>query len=137
MITLKPLILDPTGWLEATWVEQTKAADTIIPAKEALFDAEGVEQFPAEPERIEEGVITESQVKCHSYPPTQIDMLREDAALLGTSLDAHEAQLGAWVAAYVPPASTEQPPTPEVVESPLEKLQAFLTANPDVAAMLQ
>lgn len=46
----------------------------------------------------------EQQVKCVSYHQTQIDMLRADAAALGTDLTEHEALLSDWVASYVPPA---------------------------------
>ena len=73
-LTLK---LDPTNWLEATWFEQTSAPDTVIPAKEAVLDEEGNEVSPAEPERVEQGQVTKTQVKCVSYHPTQIDMLRD------------------------------------------------------------
>ncbi len=42
------------------------------------------------------------QVRCVSYYPTQIDMLRADAAAMGTPLDEHQAMLAEWVAGYVP-----------------------------------
>lgn len=73
MIALKPIIIDATGWLEATWVERTQDADT------------------------------ETQVWCQSYHPTQIDMLRAKAAEYGTPLDEYEPLLAEWVAAYTPP----------------------------------
>jgi len=44
-----------------------------------------------------------AQVRCVSYHPTQIDMLRADAAAMGTPLDEHQAMLAEWVASYVPP----------------------------------
>lgn len=72
------LVLDPTGWLEVTWMD----GDT--------------------------------QVKCVSYHPTQIDMLRADAADVGTPLGDHEQQLADWVASYVPP-EPEPPSVPQVV----------------------
>jgi hypothetical protein len=65
-MTLTPFVLDPTGWLEATWMEGA------------------------------------AQVRCVSYHPTQIDMLRADAAAMGTPLDEHQAMLDEWVAGYVP-----------------------------------
>ena len=98
MINLKPLIIDPTGWLEATWMDDDK------------------------------------QVQCTSYHPTQIDVLRADAATHGTPLDEFESQLAEWVASYVPPAP--EPVIPEPVIDPVDKLKAFLAANPDVAAIL-
>lgn len=52
----------------------------------------------------------DEQVKCVSYHPTQIDMLRADAAALGTNLDEHEALLAGWVAAYVPTPPDPLPP---------------------------
>lgn len=45
----------------------------------------------------------DEQIQCVSYHPTQIDMLRADAAALGTDLAEHESLLADWVAAYVPP----------------------------------
>ena len=60
ILTLK---LDPTNWLEVTWFEQTIEPDTIIPAKEAVLDEEGNEISPAEPERVEPGQVTKTQVR--------------------------------------------------------------------------
>lgn len=117
-LTLK---LDPTNWLEATWFEQTFASDTIITAKEAVLDEEGNEVSPAEPERVEPGQVTKTQVKCVSYHPTQIDMLRSDAAELGTDLTEHEDMLADWVASYVPP-----PPEPVQVPQVITIRQAKL-----------
>ena len=144
MIILKPLILDLTGWLEATWVNSVQAPDIVNPAKDAVYEMvdDGMGNLvpnelisPAEPEHVEPGAVTETQVQCTSYHPTQIDMLRSDAAKHGTALDEYEAHLATWVAAYVPP--TPEPEPVQVVESPVEKLQAFLNANPDVRALLQ
>lgn len=104
------LKLDPTNWLEATWFEQTFAPDTIIPAKEAVLDEEGNEISPATPEIIEPGQVTQTQIKCVSYHPTQIDMLRADALELGTDLAEYETLLSDWVNSYVPPA-----PEPESI----------------------
>lgn len=131
-LTLK---LDPTNWLEVTWFEQTIEPDTIIPAKEAVLDEEGNEVSPAEPERVEPGQVTKTQVKCVSYHPTQIDMLRADAAALGTDLAEHETMLADWVAAYIPPAP-EPVQVPQVVtirQAKLALLQAGLLDNVDAA----
>lgn len=56
----------------------------------------------------------DEQVKCVSYHPTQIDILRADAAALGTDLAEHESMLADWVAAYAPP---DPEPVPPVVYS--------------------
>ncbi|MGB3069286.1 MAG: hypothetical protein WBC18_12095, partial [Ottowia sp.] len=56
----------------------------------------------------------DTQVKCVSYHPTQIDMLRADAADMGTPLEDHEQQLADWVESYVPP-EPEPPSVPQVV----------------------
>lgn len=133
MIILKPLIFDPTGWLEATWVDRVQAPDIVTPAKDAVFSEDGLEISPAKPEHIEPGNVTETQVQCHSYHQTQIDMLRSDAARHGTALDEYEAQLTAWVAAYIPPI----PEPIQEITDPAEKLRAFLNQNPDVAAILK
>ena len=79
MVVLKPIIIDATGWLEATWIERTQDADT------------------------------ETQVWCQSYHPTQIDMLRAKAAEYGTPLDEYEPLLAEWVASYEPPPPTPAP----------------------------
>lgn len=129
------LILDPAGWLEVTWFEQTSAPDTVIPAKEAVLDEEGNEVSPAESERIEPWQVTKTQIKCVSYHPTQIDMLRADAAELGTDLTEHEALLTDWVASYVPP-DPEPIQVPQVItirQAKLALLQAGLLDGVDAA----
>lgn len=100
MIKLKPLIIDETGWLEATWVEVGKLPDVVIPATEYA------------PERIEAGYKIETQVYCQSYHPTQIDMLRAKAAEYGTLLDEYEQMLSDWVSSYVPEQSPPVEPVP-------------------------
>lgn len=129
------LKLDPTNWLEVTWFEQTIEPDTIIPAKEAVLDEEGNEISPAEPERIEPGQVTNTQIKCVSYHPTQIDMLRADAAELGTDLDEYEALLSDWVESYIPPAP-EPVQVPQVItirQAKLALLAAGLLDDVDAA----
>lgn len=119
------LKLDFTNWLEATWFEQTSAPDTIIPAKEAVLDEEGNEISPAEPERIEPGQVTNTQIRCVSYHPTQIDMLRADAAELGTDLEEYEVLLSDWVESYIPPAP-EPVQVPQVI--PMRQVKLALLA---------
>lgn len=82
MIDLRPPLLDTTGWLEATWIERTQAAES------------------------EPGAVTETQVWCQSYHPTQIADLRAKAAEYGTPLDEYEPLLAEWVASYEPPVVT-------------------------------
>ena len=95
MIELKPLIIDETGWLEATWVMVEQKPDKVIPATDG------------EPERIEKGGVIETQIYCQSFHPTQIDLLRDKAAEYGTPLDDYEQMLADWVDSYVP-----EPPAP-------------------------
>lgn len=89
-------IVGTSGWLEANWVERTQAPDTEIPATES------------EPARTEPGVITETQVWCQSYHPTQIADLRAKAAEYGTPLDEYEPILAEWVASYEAPVVTPE-----------------------------
>lgn len=103
MIILKSLILDHTQWIEATWVDQAQSAEVEIPA------------MGAEPARTEPGKVTETQVWCQSYHPTQIDDLRAKAAEYGTPLDEYEAMLSEWVASYLPPVP--EPLTPEQLQA--------------------
>lgn len=106
-------LLAPTicsfGWLEATWIDRTQAPDTEIPATES------------EPARTEPGAITETQVWCQSYHPTQIADLRAKAAEYGTPLDEYEPMLAEWVASYEPP-----PPTPAPVPATCTRRQGRL-----------
>ena len=104
MIVLKPFIIDPSQWLEAAWVDRIQLPDVEIPATDT------------EPARTEPGAIAEAQIQCVSYHPTQIDMLRADAARLGTPLDDREAELAAWVAAHTPPPPPP-PPSPEEIQA--------------------
>lgn len=129
------LILDPTNWLEATWYEETKAPNIVTPAKDAVLDTDGNETSPAEPERVEAGQVTRMQIKCVSYHPTQIDMLRADAAELGTDLTEHETLLADWVAAYVPPdpEPIQVPQTVTIRQAKLALLQAGLLDDVDAA----
>lgn len=78
MISIKYVTLDPTGWLEISWADETG-----------------------------------QEIKHVSYHPTQIDMLRADAAAMGTPLDEHEQMLADWVNSYVPP-EPEPDPIPDV-----------------------
>lgn len=54
-----------------------------------------------------------------SYHPTQLDLIRADAAKHGADLAEHEAMLAEWVAGYVPP-----PPPPVPVPQKVTAFQA-------------
>ena len=95
MIQLKPLTIDSTGWLEATWINVEQKPDKVIPATDD------------KPKRIEKGDVIETQVYCQSFHPTQIYMLRAKAAEYDTSLEEYEQILADWVNSYVP-----EPPVP-------------------------
>lgn len=109
MIVLKVLFYSNNEGLEATWLERNQAPDIITPAIAtipATYDEEGVELTPAVeavPESITSGEITENQLWCQSYHPTQMQMLRDKAAEFGTDLVEHEASIYALEASYVPP----------------------------------
>lgn len=104
MILLKPIIFYPDHQgCEATWVNSIKAPDVEIPEALAIFDEEGNELTPYVPASIQEGAVTETQVWCQSYHPTQMQMFRDKAAEFGTDLVEHEAFISALEASYVPP----------------------------------
>lgn len=112
-------------WLEASFYEMVQLPAFEIPAKPALFDADGNEVQAAEPARTEPGALQRVGVAFGSYHPTQIDLLRADAAKHGADLAEHEAMLAAWVATHVPPA----PPALTVVD-----FDAALTQHLDATA---
>jgi hypothetical protein len=128
MIVLKPIIFYPDyAGCEATWVDRTQAPDVEhaeVPAVEATFDEEGNELTPAVdaiPAYTEAGAITDVQIKCHSYHPTQMDMLRADALELGTSLAEYNDQINGIEAHYVAP-DPEPTPVPQVIKIRQAKL---------------
>ena len=85
MIKLSKLIkYENANALEATWVEVETITTT---------DEEG--------NAIE--TIEETQIKCHAYDCSQIDMLRADALELGTPLIEYEALIAEVEANIVPP----------------------------------
>ena len=93
MIILKSVIqYTTTNGCEATWVDRT-----VTPA---TTDEEGNDV----PE-----VVTDVQVKCHSYADTQMQMFRDDAAAFGTPLTDYEAiiaDIESKIVPYVPPQPT-------------------------------
>jgi len=124
MIILKIIPYPDNSGFEATWLEQIKCPDVEIPAKEAVIDPEGNEISPAEPERTEPGAVTETQVWCQSYHPTQVQMFRDKAIEFGTSVAEHETMLVSIEAAYVPPA-----PEPVQVPQVIGALQGLLALD--------
>ena len=111
MIILKPVIFYPDfAGLEATWVDRTIAPDVEVAEVPATFDEEGVELTPYIPAHTVAGEVIDVPVKCHSYGPTQMQMFRDDAAELGTSVAEYEDELAEITAHYVP-----LPPAPPPV----------------------
>lgn len=102
------------GWLEASFYEMVQLPDIEVPAKPALFDADGKQVQAAEPARTEPGALQRVEVAFTSYHPTQLDLLRADAAKHGADLALHESMLEKWVEAYVPPAP-EPTPVPQLL----------------------
>jgi hypothetical protein len=81
--------------LEATWFERT-----VTPA----VGVEGEEGYRPE-------VSTDKQIRCHAYADTQMQMLRDDAAAMGTPLDDYEGMIAEVEAGIQPPLA----PTPEEI----------------------
>ena len=102
MIKLKQIIkYDNANVLEATWTEVTEEAIK-VPKKDEEGNA-------IEGEFVDEIQTKETQIKCHAYDGSQMDMLRADSAELGTPLDEYEALIAEVEANIVPPP----PPTSE------------------------
>ena len=136
MITLKELrFYDNFSGCEATWVDRTQAPDVEIPEVPATFDEDGNEMTAFVPVRTEAGAITDVQVKCHSYHPTQMDMLRADADFFGTPLTDYEDEIAAIEANYVPPPP-DPVPVPQIItirQAKLALLAAGLLDDVDTA----
>jgi hypothetical protein len=98
--------------IEATWVERATLPDVIIPANQALFDADGNVVTEAIPEQILTNQFSEVVVKCHSYADVQMQMFRDDVAAYGGDITQYEALIAEVEAAHVP-----VPPAPPVIPS--------------------
>ena len=106
MIILKPPIFYPDfAGLEATWVDRTIAPDVEVAEVPATFDEEGVELTPYIPAHTVDGAVTDVRIKCHSYGPTQMQMFRDDAAELGTSVAEYEGLIAQVESAISLPAA--------------------------------
>jgi hypothetical protein len=136
MIVLKPIIFYPGyAGCEATWVDRTQAPDIEHAEAPATFDEEGNELTTFVAAYTEAGAITDIQLKCHSYHPTQMDMLRADALSFGTSLAEYNDDINGIEAHYIPPAP---PPVrvPQVItirQAKLVLLAAGLLDDVDTA----
>lgn len=133
MIILKEVIqYTTTNGCEATWVERTITPQAEVPAVPAVpptdevpavLDDDGniltpaVPATPGTPEvpaYTPDPIVTDAQVKCHSYDGTQMQMFRDDAAAFGTPLDDYEdmiADIESKIVPYVPPP----PVVPQVI----------------------
>ena len=115
MIILKQVIHDiPTNSVEATWVDRIQLPDTEVPESFGpTTRAEDGEIIPGEliPAHTVPGGIQDTQIKCHSYADVQMQMLRDDAKELCTSLDEHEDLIALVESKIVPYVA---PPAPKV-----------------------
>ena len=104
--------------IEALWVERTFTPQAEVPEVPSIpevpptYDEAGVMltpgtvAVPAVPAYTPPDVITDMQVKCHSYADVQMQMLRDDAAAFATPLTEYEvliAEVEAAIVPYVPP----------------------------------
>ena len=107
------------NWLEVTWTDVVQLPDVEIPAKPALFDAEGKEVQPAVEASTKPGGENRTELKHVSYHPTQLALLQADVAAMGMELATQqEAMLNEWVDSYVPEPvkPVEQPKEPTLKE---------------------
>lgn len=135
MIILNVISYPNHSGIEATWLDQTQAPDIETPGKAAIIGEDGVEISPAEPASIQKGAITETQIKCVSYHPTQMQMFRDDAAALGTDLTEYESLMVEIEAAYIPPAPepVQVPQAITIRQAKLALLSAGLLDDVDAA----
>lgn len=132
MIKLKQIIFYKNlDGAEVTWVDEIETI-TQIPDPTFIAPEDNPE---AQAPLIDSVTKTELVVKCHSYAACQMDMLRADAAELGTSLAEYEDKVLAVEAAYIPP-DPEPVQVPQVVtirQAKLSLLQAGLLDDVDAA----
>ena len=122
MIVLKEVIHDlKSNSVEATWVERTFTPQAEVPEVPAVLDAEGNITTPAVPAHTPPDVVVDVQVKCHSYADVQMQMLRDDAAAMGTPLTDYEALIAEVIAGIVPYV-----PSPPVIPQSISMRQARL-----------
>lgn len=129
---LKPFIICPsTNWLEANWsrVEIEEITIPEIAPIPAILDEDGnilVPEIQGTPASTQEVIISETPIKCVSYHPTQLDLLKKDAKALGTSLTDRTKELNAWVKSYVPEVIVK---TPEEILSEAKAARQNLVDN--------
>jgi len=115
MIILKEVIqYTTTNGCEATWVDRTITPQAEVPAAPAVLDEDGNITTPALPAYTPPDVVTDIQVKCHSYDGTQMQMFRDDAAAFGTPLTAYEDMI-ADIESKIAPPGPVVPVVPTVV----------------------
>lgn len=115
-----------TNSVEATWVDRSIAPDTVVPEEllpDTTDDEGNITLGKVIPAHIVPGVVTDVQVRCHSYADRQMQLLRDHAAIAGTPLTDYEALI-ALVEANIQPIP---PPTQE-------ELDAIAQAEADAAA---
>lgn len=100
MIELNLIKYDNANVLEATWAEVT-TEESQAPIMELNEDGKEADSEKTETREIK------TQIKCHAYDGTQIDMLRADALELGTSLEEYEELIAEVEANVVLPTQEE------------------------------
>lgn len=120
------------NWLEVTWTDVEQLPDVEIPAKPALFDADGKEVQPAVEASTKPGGEKRTELKHVSYHPTQLALLQADAASMGTPLTTHADMLAAWVDSYEPPAPE---PVPVPAKVTMRQARLALLAAGKLAAV--
>lgn len=106
MIILKPIhFYDNFSGCEATWVDKTQLPDLDVPEAPATFDIDGNELTAVIAAHTTPGAIIETQVKSHSYHPTQMDILRADALSFNTPLTEYDSLINQIETNYVEPTA--------------------------------
>lgn len=107
MTTLASVIHQSDNSIEATWVrEVTPAIEVPESTAPDTLDSDG-SVIPGEVIPAHTILAVYEQVKCHSYHPTQMQMLRDDIAKWGGNIADHAGLIAAVEAAIVPPTSQE------------------------------
>lgn len=121
-IVLKQVIkYDNANAIEATWVAQEQLPDVEVPEVPAVLDEDGNVVTPAIPAYTKPGEIKETQIRCHAYAGTQMQMFRDDVATYGGNIADYEDLIADIEANIVPPE-----PIPVIVPSVVTMRQARL-----------
>jgi hypothetical protein len=108
MINLK-LTLAQESWIEASWTSVEVIPDEVV------------EGAPGTEPHTIEGYERCTEIRHVSYHPTQIEFLRADSELMGSSLEEYEEFLLSWIASYIPP-----PDKPTTIPQSITPRQARL-----------